>query len=82
MLSSTLTAVVMDSTLLILGLDVLLHGYGGTHLWFNNVPVDYTQIKTQLQVNAIVLEHCQELSLMDTGVSNTIISASQREHPG
>ena len=51
MLSSTLTAVVMGYTLLILGLDVLLRGYGGARLWFNNVPVDYIRIETQLQVN-------------------------------
>ena len=57
MLSSTLTAVVMGYTLLILGLDVLLRGYGGARLWFNNVPV-YTRIETHLQVNATVVEHC------------------------
>ena len=51
MLSSTLTAVVMGYTLLILGLDVLLRGYGDARLWFNNVPVDYIRIETQLQVN-------------------------------
>ena len=53
----------MDFTLLILGLDVLLR------------VVDYTWIETHLQVNVIVGERCQELSLIDiTGASNTFIS--------
>ena len=65
----------MDSTLLLtLSLDVLLHGYGVARLWFNNVPA-YTRIVTQHQMNAIVGELCQELSLMDTGAaSKTSIS--------
>ena len=54
-------------------LGQLLRGYGAARLWFNNDPV-YTQIKTQLQVNVIVGEGCQELSLIDTGASDTPIS--------